>query len=157
VQAVVILTVIGVVVWYYPEFRGARYHFLDRACAFGDDIGVAIMLQLGADPDGQRDVRQYQDYIAGLEPTIPLFHATWKGDTNILRLLLEAHANPNPPPFPPDDGTLLGLAAIQGHAEAARLLRDAGARLDLPSGGSVVELARQHGYTNVVAVLQQKR
>jgi hypothetical protein len=155
-QAVVLLALIGVVVWFYPVFRGVRYHFLDRSCSFGDDIGVAIMLRLGADPDGQQDVRQWQD-IVGLEPTIPLFHATWNGDTNILRLLLDGHANPNPPPLPPDDLTLLGLAAIRGHADAARLLRDAGARLDMPGGGSVIDLARQRGHSNVVLVLQQQR
>jgi len=155
-QAVVLFALIGIVVWFYPVFRGARYHFLDRACAFGDNVGVAIMLRLSADPDGQRDVRQYQEYIAHLEPTMPLLHAVYRDDTNILRLLLQAHANPNPPPFPPDDATLLGIAAIQGHANTARMLRDAGARLDLPGGGSVIELARQHGHTNVVLVLQQK-
>jgi hypothetical protein len=153
----VIIALIGVTVWLYPIFRGVRYHFFDRACAFGDDDGVAILLRLGADPDGQRDYQQYFDYIAAIEPTIPLFHATWNGDTNILQLLLEAHANPNPPPLPPDDLTLLGLAAIRGHAETARLLREAGAKLDLPGGGSVIELARQHGHTNVVRVLQQTK
>lgn len=156
-QSVVLLALIGVVAWLYPIFRGARYHFLDRACVFGDDIGVKILLRIGADPDGRRDCKQYLEHIAGIEPTIPLFHATWNGDTNILRLLLEAHANPNPPPFSPDHGTLLGLAAIRGHADAARLLRNAGARLDLPGGGSAIELARQHGQTSVVQVLQQTR
>jgi hypothetical protein len=77
-QAVVLLALIRVVVWFYPVFRGARHHFLDRACAFGGDIGDEILLGLGADPDGQRDRRQYQEHIAHIEPTLPLFHATWQ-------------------------------------------------------------------------------
>ena len=156
-QAVVLFALIGIVVWLYPVLRGVRYHFFDRACAFGDDIGVDILLRLGADPDGRSDYKQYQHYVAGLEQFPPLFQATCNGDTNILRLFLAAHANLNPPPFPPDDSTLLGLAAIRGHADAARLLRNAGARLELPGGGSAIELARQHGHTNVVLVLEQKK
>ena len=153
-QSVVLLAIIGWVLWWYPVFRGVRYHFFDRACAFGDDTGVAILLGLGADPDGRNDYEQFVRHVAAIEPTLPLYHAAWDGDSNVVRLLLQAHANPNPPPTPADDLTPIAVAAMHGHAEAARLLRAAGARLDLPGGGSVIELARQHGHTNVVAVLQ---
>jgi len=155
-QAAVLLAIVGCVLWFYPYFRGARYHLFDRACAFGDDIGVAILLRVGADPDGYHDYEQYIQF-APFEPTPPLVHAVLNDDTNILQLLLAAHADPNPPPYPPDDATPLGIAVVHGYINTARLLRDAGARLDLPRGGSVIELARQHGHTNIVMLLQQKR
>jgi hypothetical protein len=156
-QSVVLLAILGCVLWWYPIFRGVRYHFFDRACAFGDDTGVAILLALGADPDGRNDYEQFVKYVAAIEPTMPLYHAARDGDSNVVRLLLQAHANPNPQPTPDDNLTPIAVAAMQGHAEAARLLRVAGARLDLPGGRSVIELARQHGHSNVVAVLQRSK
>ena len=155
-QAVLLLALLAVAIYFYPVFRGARYHFLDSACYSGDKIGVAIMLRIGADPDGQRDVKQWMDHIAPFEPTTPLLHAVSRDDTNILRLLLKAHADPNPPPIPPEDATLLGIAAVNGYVNSARMLRDAGARLELPGGGSVIELARKYGHTNVAFVLQPR-
>ena len=112
--------------WAYPRLRGMRYHFFDRACAFGDDVGVELLLHLGADPDGKRDHEQYVKYVAAIEPTAPIFHAAWGGETNVLALLLAAHANPN---ILNGEGDLtpLATAAIHGHAEAIRLLRTAGA------------------------------
>jgi len=156
VEGFALLALLTAAAWQYPGLRGARYHFFDRACAFGDDVGVEVLLHFGADPDGKRDYQQYKKYVAAMEPTAPLFLAAWNGDTNILALLLGAHANPN---ILNGEGDLtpLAMAAIHGHVDAVRLLRTAGARLELPGGRSVAELARQRGLTNVVAVLDQNK
>ena len=154
IEGFVLAGLLVAVVWEYPKLRGIRYHFFDRACAFGDDTGVKMLLDLGADSDGKHDYEQYIRYVAAVEPTAPLFHAAWGGDTNVLSLLLAAHANPN---ILNGEGDLtpFATAVIHGHVEAVLLLRAAGARLELPGGGSVIDLARERGYTNVVAVLQQ--
>ena len=151
-----LVALVMVVIWAYPVFRGLRYHFFDRACAFGDDDGVKMLLELGADPDGNRDYAQYVKYVAAIEPTAPIFQAAWNGDTNVMSLLSAAHANPN---IVDGEGDLtpLAVAVMHGHAEAARLLREAGARLDLPDGHSIIDLADQHGYTNIAAELQQSK
>ncbi|HOX59115.1 MAG TPA: ankyrin repeat domain-containing protein [Candidatus Paceibacterota bacterium] len=156
VEALVLVALLVVAAWQYPVLRGLRYHFLDRACVFGDAVGVGELLHLGADPDGKRDYQQYAKYIAAIEPTAPLFHAAWSGDTNILALLLSAHANPN---ILNGEGDLtpIAVAAMHGHADAVRLLLTSGARSELPSGRSVIDLARQHGFTNIATVLQQTK
>jgi ankyrin repeat protein len=155
-EGFILIALVVVVIWAYPIFRGMRYHFFDRACYFGDDDGVEMLLKLGADPDGNRDYSQYVKYVAAIEPTAPIFQAAWTGDTNVMSLLLAAHANPN---IVNGEGDLtpLAVAVIHGHAEAAHLLRAAGARLDLPDGRSIMDLADQHGYTNIAAELQQSK
>jgi len=156
VEGFVLIALLTVAAWQYPRLRGMRYHFLDRACAFGDAVSVEALLDLGADPDGTRDYQQYAKYVVAIEPTAPLFHAAWSGDTNVLALLLSAHANPD---ILNGEGDLtpLAAAAIHDHSDAVRLLRAAGARPELPGGRSVIELARQRGFTNIVAVLQQTK
>lgn len=154
-QAGVLVVLVSASLWLYPRFRAARHHFLDRACAFGDVTGVALLLRLGADPNGWRDYPYFERYIAQWEPEYPLFQALHYGDPKIVQMLLEAGADPNPPlPDPARHGTLLGWAALNGYADAARMLHEAGAPLALPHGLTAIDLARKYGHSDVVRVLQ---
>lgn len=75
---------------------------------------------------GPRDERLQQQWADSATDCVPVTSA--RGNTRILKLLLDTGADPNGPPSaasrPP-----IQLAAESGHAAAARLLLDAGARL----------------------------
>src|SRR5271154_776447 len=86
-EALILLASVVFVARQYPMFRAMRYHFFDRACAFGDDDGVKMLLELGAEPNGGRDYEYYVKCVAAVEPTAPLFQSAWQGDPTVMSLL----------------------------------------------------------------------
>ena len=96
-----------------------EYHFLNRG-AHGDDlVGVRLLLQSGADVNGS-GYAKYTECVAGMEFSAPLMVAVWRGNLDMVRLLLNAGANPNlkeGPGVSPTD-----IARDQGKAEILALL-----------------------------------
>ncbi|KAJ6259718.1 Ankyrin-2 [Drechslerella dactyloides] len=92
---------------------------LDIFCGLGKTELVAIMLHEGSAVDRE----------AGSERTAPLGESSaWLGNEDIIRLLLNAGANPN---FATPLGfTALHFAAGSGNIKAVKLLVQAGANLD---------------------------
>jgi ankyrin repeat protein len=70
------------------------YHFLNRACCYGDEIGVKILLSQGADVNG-KGYKKYADCVGPYEYSSPLFSAVIEGYIKIAKILLEAGADPN--------------------------------------------------------------
>jgi ankyrin repeat protein len=84
---------------------------------------------------------------------LPTGEAVQNRDSRILRLLLEAGADPDAEPFPPEDENLLSLAVGLGNEECVALLLEASAKTRTPSGKSVLEKARSRGLSNIVSRL----
>jgi hypothetical protein len=89
---------------------------LYKAAKRGDVIAVRQLLSGGCDPN------------ATLRGDRPLIAAAARGNTPILRLLLDAGAEP--------DWWALQVAAFGNHAEAVRLLLAAGAPVESGDGGT---------------------
>ncbi len=71
-----------------------EYHFLNRA-AHGDDlIGAKLLLESGADVNGN-GYAKYPECVAGIEFSSPLMVAVWRKNIDMVRLLVDAGANPN--------------------------------------------------------------
>ena len=94
-----------------------RYYFLNRSLASKDNLGAEIMLKQGADPNG----RDYQvDCVGGMEPDTPLVVAATTGNLEMVKVLLEAGANPN---IPVSEGITSLLVAVEhDRADIAELL-----------------------------------
>ena len=111
------------------------------------------------------DVVAVRDYIAtgGAISTrdrqgwTPLAMAAYKGNTEIIRLLLDAGANVNE--GWPGANTPLVLAAVSGSEAAVELLLVRGAKTDAENA-PVPELLRQFGYgceTRIIEAIQKAR
>lgn len=108
----------------YRFARAERYRLLDRACATGDTSRVALLLRLGADPNGLRDTRHYIDYgWTVIEPTPPLFVAASAGHTDVVRLLLASGANPAVRAI--EQMTPRDIARLEGHTAVVQLIDEA--------------------------------
>jgi ankyrin repeat protein len=87
-----------------------------------------------------------------------LVSAAIRGPVEAVRLLLERGANPNVPASFGGYTALMGAAYSENvPVEIVRLLLDKGAdpKLQTKSGTTAIELARKHGRTKVVELLQQ--
>lgn len=108
-----------------------RFWLFGAACSNGDEIGVRILLRLGADVDGFNDYKKFQDagYVEnsgwGVEPSWPINQAARKGHTNIVKILIEEGAKLDS--FDGEGNTALINAAYHGHMEIVKMLLDAGA------------------------------
>jgi ankyrin repeat protein len=137
-----------------PLSLGELYWLLDRACGYGDELGVEYLLRAGADPNGIRGYDAFHkiDHV-GLEFTLPLAQAARGGHVKIVRQLLRAGANPNEQYS--EHLTALTDAASQGHVEVVRVLLAAGAdrnhRSDL---GTALELAVENHHPAVAELLR---
>ncbi len=98
---------------------------------------VNSLLQLGIDPN-----------IQNKSGETPLEVASWNGDADIVRLLLEYGADPK-------SGSALTGASIEGHADVVRLLLDHGADPNIQDEGGVASLiyASIEGRADVVRLL----
>lgn len=90
--------------------------------------------------------------------TTPLYKAAVQGETEIVRMLLEAGADPNRESSGEDEGTPLCAAASWGHTEIVRLLLQHGAdpnAIETPNKGPMTALkwAMRNGHHDVVAIL----
>jgi ankyrin repeat protein len=108
---------------------------------------------LGADPRGERDARDHNRWFYPSGAVLPTGEAVQNRDSRILRLLLEAGADPDAEPFPPKDENLLSLAVGLGNEECVGLLLEAGAKTRTPSGKSILDTARSKGFSNIVSRL----
>ncbi len=133
---------------------GKLYRSLDRACIAGDEIGVEKLIKAGADPSGPRGYAVFHatDKI-GLEPAWPLYQAAYYGHPGVVRLLLQAGADPN---LACGEGfTALTVAADKGHAEIVTILLAGGADRDYAGmDGTAAQIALRRGYTNILDLLR---
>jgi ankyrin repeat protein len=113
------------------------------ACDQGDIVKVQKLLADGA------DVNQCDD-----KHTTALFIASYRGHTEIVKLLLASHANPDIQQCF-DGGTALMCAAFCGYRDITKLLIDAHADVNIRSkkGGTALILAANWGYTAIVKQL----
>lgn len=136
----------------------AEYYWLmDRACFHGDSISVQMLLDAGADPSGPADYKAFLDkYNRAYEPSWHLCQAADGGHAAVMRLLLEAGANPN---LAQGEGvTALTIAAEQGHFEVVQLLLAAGADIQYKTAlGTAVELAERNGHSEIAAMIRSYR
>jgi ankyrin repeat protein len=141
-----------------PLGLGEMYWLMDRACYYGDDLGVKMLLDAGADPSGPRGygVFHHSRYQFGAEPQWHLIQASYAGHPDIVRRLLRAGADPN---LPEGEGvTALTVAADHGQTEIVRLLLDAGADKNYKTfEGTATELAQRKGYTEIVKLLGEHK
>ena len=112
------------------------------ACDQGDIVKVQKLLADGA------DVNQCDD-----KHTTALIVASYRGHTEIVKLLLASHANPDIQGF--DGVTALICAAYCGYRDIAKLLIDAHADMNIKDkyGETALLLAANWGYTAIVRQL----
>ncbi len=99
------------------ENRFARVRPLGTAVFSGDRESARLLLEAGADPNGQ-----------GEGGFTPLHSAAMNGDADLVRLLLSSGADAGLPL--PDGRTAEHVAREGGHGECARLLASEGAHTD---------------------------
>ena len=101
-----------------------EYHFLNRAAAFNDILGVRYLLGGGADPNGS-GYHRYIDCLGAMEFSSPLMLATYNKNALLVRVLLEYGADPN---LAEGEGqTPYSVARQEGSAEILRLMVEHGA------------------------------
>lgn len=133
--------------------RGLRYSLFDKACAQSSHAMIRLLLELGADPDGERDYQDYSRWFEAAPLTRPVSHPIQTNDPKTLGLLLAWGANPDVEPFPPEEENLLSMAIRRGSDEMVMLLVRAGVRDRVPGSASAIQYAAGLGKTNVVSIL----
>jgi len=94
---------------------------MDQACAYGDHIGVQMLLNAGAEPDGINDYKKFRRF----EPMWHLTQAASGGHLKVVNMLLKAGATID---LPCGEGhTALFMAVEQNHPEVVLCLLAAGA------------------------------
>jgi ankyrin repeat protein len=106
---------------------GEQARLIDAAEA-GERAALETLLQQGVNPNG----------LSGYRGSTALVHAVARGDVEMVRLLLDAGADPDQRG---GGHTPLGLAALRGHTRVAGLLLKAGANPNLKSGDGNTPLA----------------
>jgi ankyrin repeat protein len=135
--------------------KAIQYHFLERACWYGDEIGVKILLELGADPSGL-GYENYPSCIYAHEFSSPLYQASYGGHINIVRMLLDAGADPNL--LQGEGVTPLVEAVRKQNIEIIKLLLVHGAKVDLPGlYYKPMDIAKQLGNRQIINLLKSKR
>ncbi len=129
--------------------RGARVD-LWSAAGLGDKAGVRQRLDAGTDP------------INGSGKAAPLTIAAFRGHADIVRMLLEAGADPDATysievagETIEQKGGPLWLAANRGHLEIVSALLAGGAKaaIEIYASGSAIEQSMLHGHTQVANLL----
>lgn len=135
----------------YVMSKGYPRHSPLLLAARDNYIGIVkLLLDAGADI-GQR----------GYQMNAIAFHkSAYSGNTEIVKLLL---SNKNASKYINDQGpnngyTPLHDAIWHGHTEAAKLLIDAGARLDLKGydGDTPLDMAKRYQYNDIVTLIEEK-
>jgi ankyrin repeat protein len=131
------------------------YWLLNRACTFGDDLGVRMLLNAGADVDGTEDYAKFAAAGYGIEPSWPINQACWGGHADIVKILLERGAKVDSPEGP--GYTALLIATGEGHAEVVEILLKAGAdRSYRGQPGTALEVARAKKLNEIIKLLTEK-
>ena len=139
------------------------YWLMNRACSYGDEMSVDMLLKAGADPSGVRDYQAFHQsaYQPGYEPSWPINQAADGGHADVVRLLLRAGAKAHAPEG--EGQTALTIAARHGHAEVVRLLLEAGVdrsyRAPADGGflGTAEEIARKAGHVELAETIRRFR
>ncbi|MGE5341629.1 MAG: ankyrin repeat domain-containing protein [Candidatus Omnitrophota bacterium] len=129
------------------------YHFLNRSCSCGDEIGVRILLSQGADPNG-KDYKNYADCVGPFEFSSPLFVSVSVGNIEIAKMLLNVGANPNI--LEGEGVTPLVEAVEKENVELVQLLLKHGAKVDMK--GLVykpLEIAKKKGNIKMIKLLER--
>lgn len=130
------------------------YWLLNRACAYGDDLGARMLLDAGADVDGVDDYEKLVETGFGIEPSWPINLASWGGHTEIVMLLLERGAKVDSLEGP--GYTALLMAASEGHADIVKLLLKAGANRSYEGPeGTALEVARAKKLNEIINLLTE--
>ena len=81
--------------------------------------------------------------------------ASYKGNADVVRILLKAGANPNMNKHGGYHGSALQAASYEGHTDVVRILRDAGADINIQGGayGNALQAASICGRVEVVRIL----
>jgi hypothetical protein len=111
--------------WCIP---GYRYYALDRAIVHGREFLVRLAIIGGADVNG----RDYAVDVTPWEPNHPVLSAVFQRNPKLLALLLSKRGEVN---FIWAEGySPLWIAIQKGDAVCTKMLLDAGANPDLPTG-----------------------
>ena len=104
---------------------------------------VDLLLKAGADPNLQLK-----------DGATPLYMASQLGYTDIVRLLIQANANPNLRFFS-NGSSAIHVASHGGHYDVVRILLDAKANPNIPAdnGSTPLFMASQCGHANIVGLL----
>ena len=129
-----------------PEYAVQEQRALIDAVAAGDRTQVEALLQKGVNPNG----------IPELWGRSALLQGVMRGDVELVRLLLDAGADPD---LKSAGFTPLGQAALRGHARIAELLLKAGANPDIKSndGNTPLIAAASMNRVAVIQVLMRAR
>jgi len=129
-----------------PEYAVQEQRALIDAVAAGDRTQVEALLQKGVNPNG----------IPELWGRSALLQGVMRGDVELVRLLLDAGADPD---LKSAGFTPLGQAALRGHARIAELLLKAGANPDFKSndGNTPLIAAVSMNRVAVIQVLMRAR
>ena len=131
------------------------YWLLNRSCYYGDDIGVRMLLDAGADVNGVDDYKKFVEAGFGIEPSWPINQASWNGHIEVVKLLLERGAKVD---FEEGEGfTALLIATMRGHSDLVKILLEAGAdRSYKGPEGTALEVARAKKFDEIVTLLTSK-
>lgn len=137
-----------------PCRNAYMYHFLNRSCYYGDIAGVRILLSTGTDPNG-KGYEKYPDCVEPIEFSTPLMMAVSGGHIEIVKLLLEADANPNI--IEGEGVTPLVEAVERNDIEMVKLLLKNGAKIELEGMYyKPLDIAKKKGNSDVIKLLRGK-
>lgn len=132
--------------------KGALYWLMNRACSYGDALGVQMLLDAGADPDGVKDYAEFQKF----EPSWPINQACRGGHTEIVQMLLKAGAKVDS--VEGEGYTALTIASMKNHPETVKVLLDAGADVDFKAPeGTALDIAKTRGFDEVVKAIETRK
>ncbi len=109
-----------------PCKEAYEYHFLNRATAFGDWNGVKLLLDGGADANGSGYDKTLECLTYPGEFSSPLSLAVRDKNIEIVKLLLEAGADPNV--VQGEAITPVSIARARGFTEILQLLLQHGGK-----------------------------
>ena len=121
------------------------------ASTYNDEEMVKFLLEKGADANTVCEIENEHTDIA----STPLMNAAYRGNTNIINMLLENGANIN---YTTDFGmTALIMAASFNQFEAAKILLENNADTSITDeyGRTALDLAKSEDYEDIVALLEQ--
>lgn len=129
------------------------YHFMNRSCYYGDEIGVRILLSQGADPNG-KDYDNYPDCVAPIEFSSPLYSAVSGNHIEVVTILLKSGADPN---ILEGEGVTPLVEAVRiENVEIVKLLLKHGAKVNMNGlYYKPLDIAKQKGNRKIIELLER--